>query len=40
MCFVAANTQTSRGGHGSFGGPFGSSIAFGRPSTRESTLTE
>ncbi len=33
----AANTQTSRGGHGSFGGSFGSAIAFGRPSMREST---
>ena len=36
----AANTQTSRGGQGSTGGPFGSAIAFGRPSTRASTLTE
>ena len=36
----AAKTHTSRGGQGSFGGSFGRPIAFGRPSTRASTLTE
>jgi hypothetical protein len=37
---AAAKTHTSRGGQGSFGGCFGRAIAFGRPSTRASTLTE